>query len=94
MLFDLREIPIPPETAPFRFDSTDSCHHDLPDDCWFRAGLSEGRSGLWLWSASHRFIRPDVPEEIDYAEDRTDGSAATRADALTACVAWMRGRLK
>lgn len=92
MLFSLTEKPTDPLTAPFVFDPVDACHHLTEDGGYIHADLLHTRGG-WAWGASHKFVRPDVPEEIEWAEERTDGSADTKAEALAAAVAWMRSRL-
>lgn len=101
MLFDLRETPIPTETAPFIFDHADQCRHTwsraphlLPDR--LRADLAESRGGKWWWHAEHRYDggHPDPGgDEANEREVSEAGSADTKAEALAACVAWMRSRL-
>ena len=92
MLFSLTPKPIDPLTAPFIFDHVDTAVHNFPDESYIIGSMVLTGNG-WSWGGLHRFIRPDVPEEIEWAEERSQGIAPTKAEALAACVAWMRGRL-
>ena len=94
MLFNLKAKPVDPLTAPFVFGYDDRCTHALPNGGTIIADLAEGRGGVWWWSAHHAWNGGhDQPGVVDMRQKSEAGRADTKADALAACVAWMRGRL-
>jgi hypothetical protein len=93
MLFDLKPKPVDPMTAPFVFGYDDKCAHQLPNGGSITADIAEHRGGWW-WSARHAWNGGhDHPGVVDMREKAEAGRADTKAEALAACVAWMRGRL-
>lgn len=90
-LFTLTPTTIPDDEAPF-FWSMGHCDHPLDMDQSLRASAHFG-GGVWRWGAVHRYIQPDVPEEIEFAETAAKGEAESEKAAIVAASAWMRGRL-
>lgn len=92
MLFDLRPLDLPPETAPFRFTG-DTCRHATAKDGVLSAALNRDSHGFWHWGASHRVAWPMTAEDVAWQEAEATGIEPEHADALAAAVAWMRARL-
>ena len=92
MLFDLRPLELPPETAPFRFTG-DTCRHPTAKDGVLSADLDCDTNGYWQWGVSHRVAWPMTADDVAWREAEATGIEPERADALAAAVAWMRARL-
>lgn len=92
MLFDIRPLDLPLETAPFRFTS-DTCRHPTAKDGVLSAALNRDSHGYWLWFASHRVLWPLNADDVTWQEAEATGIEPERADALAVAVAWMRARL-
>ena len=92
MLFDLRPLDLPPETAPFRF-TADTCRHPTAQDGVLSADLTCDSHGYWRWGATHHVAWPLTAEDVTWQEASAEGIEPEHADALAAAVAWMRARL-
>lgn len=92
MLFDLRPLGRPPETAPFRF-ANDTCRHPTAQNGELRADLTRDSYGYWRWGATHHVSWPLTAEDVTWQEGEATGIEMEHAEALAAAVAWMRARL-
>jgi hypothetical protein len=83
MLFDLRPLDLPPETAPFRFTG-DTCRHPTAQDGVLSADLTCDSHGYWRWGATHHVAWPLTAEDVTWQEASAEGIEPEHADALAA----------